>query len=84
VGERRRTSPNLVAALDVAKTTGARIIGIVGRDGGYTASVADACVLVPTVSPERITHTPRRFGSWHLLVSHPVLKSHETKWESVR
>jgi D-sedoheptulose 7-phosphate isomerase len=82
----KNVSPNLVAALDVAKTTGARIIGIVGRDGGYTASVADACVLVPTVSPERITPHTEAFQAivWHLLVSHPALKSHETKWESVR
>jgi D-sedoheptulose 7-phosphate isomerase len=82
----KNVSPNLVAALDVAKTTGARIIGIVGRDGGYTANVADACVLVPTVSPERITPHTEAFQAivWHLLVSHPALKSHETKWESVR
>ena len=82
----KNVSPNLVAALDVAKTIGARIIGIVGRDGGYTANVADACVLVPTVSPERITPHTEAFQAivWHLLVSHPALKSHETKWESVR
>jgi D-sedoheptulose 7-phosphate isomerase len=82
----KNVSPNLVAALEVAKTAGARIIGIVGRDGGYTARVADACVLVPTVSPERITPHAEAFQAivWHLLVSHPLLKSHETKWESVR
>jgi D-sedoheptulose 7-phosphate isomerase len=82
----KNVSPNLVAALDIAKTTGARIVGIVGRDGGYTATVADACILVPTVSPDRITPHTEAFQAivWHLLVSHPALKSHATKWESVR
>ena len=79
-------SPNLVAALDVAKAVGARILGVVGRDGGYTAKVADACVLVPTVNPEHTTPHAEAFQAivWHLLVSHPLLKQVETKWESVR
>ena len=79
-------SPNLVAALDVAKAVGARILGVVGRDGGYTAKVADACVLVPTVNPDHITPHSEAFQAivWHLLVSHPALKAHQTKWESVR
>ena len=82
----KNVSPNLVAALEVAQSVGARILGIVGRDGGYTARVADACVLVPTVNPDRITPHTEAFQAivWHLLVSHPALKSHETKWESVR
>ncbi len=82
----KNVSPNLVAALDVAKAVGARILGVVGRDGGYTASVADAFVLVPTVNPEHTTPHTEAFQAivWHLLVSHPALKAHETKWESVR
>ena len=82
----KNVSPNLVAALDVAKAVGARILGVVGRDGGYTAKVADACVLVPTVNPEHTTPHAEAFQAivWHLLVSHPALKAHATKWESVR
>jgi len=81
----KNISPNLVAALDHAKQVGARIVGIVGRDGGYTASVADACVIVPTVNPETITPHSEAFQAviWHLLVSHPKLKGRQTKWESV-
>jgi D-sedoheptulose 7-phosphate isomerase len=79
-------SANLVAALDLAKAVGARILGVVGRDGGHTARVADACVLVPTINPEHTTPHAEAFQAivWHLLVSHPALKAHETKWESVR
>jgi len=82
----KNVSANLVAALDVAKAIGARILGIVGRDGGYTAKVADACVLVPIVNPDHTTPHTEAFQAivWHLLVSHPALKAHETKWESVR
>lgn len=78
-------SPNLVTALQYAQTVGAAIAGIVGRDGGYTARVADACVLVPTVTPESITPHTEAFQAviWHLLVSHPSLKAAQTKWESV-
>jgi D-sedoheptulose 7-phosphate isomerase len=82
----KNVSPNLVAALDEAKAVGARIVGIVGRDGGYTAQVADACIIVPTVNPVHTTPHAEAFQAivWHLLVSHPALKAHETKWESVR
>jgi D-sedoheptulose 7-phosphate isomerase len=80
----RNISPNLVAALDVAKAAGAKIIGVVGRDGGYTAKVADACVLIPVVAPDRITPHTESFHSvvGHILVSHPKLKAVQTKWES--
>jgi D-sedoheptulose 7-phosphate isomerase len=79
-------SPNLVSALEYAKEIGARVLGIVGRDGGYTAKVADACFIVPTVNPEHVTPHSEAFQSviWHGLVSHPKLKQQETKWESVR
>jgi D-sedoheptulose 7-phosphate isomerase len=82
----KNVSPNLVSALQYAKTVGAKIGGIVGRDGGFTARVADACVLVPVVNPEHITPHSEAFQAvvWHLLVSHPKLKSAATKWESVR
>ena len=81
----KNVSPNLVAALQYAKTVGAKILGIVGRDGGYTAQVADACVIVPTVNPVHTTPHAEAFQAvvWHLLVSHPALKRAETKWESV-
>lgn len=77
-------SPNLVKALQYAKTVDAKVTGVVGRDGGYTASVADACVIVPTVNPNTITPHTEAFQAvvWHLLVSHPKLKAHQTKWES--
>jgi D-sedoheptulose 7-phosphate isomerase len=80
----KNVSPNLVAALHYAKTVGARILGIVGRDGGYTAKVADVCVLIPTVNPAHVTPHTEAFQAvvWHLLVSHPAVKQQETKWES--
>ncbi len=82
----KNISPNLVIALQYARQVGAQIIGIVGRDGGYTAQVADACVIVPTVNPEAITPHTESFQAliWHLLVSHPALKAAPTKWESAR
>lgn len=82
----KNISPNLVRALEYAKRVGARVLGIVGRDGGYTARVADACVIVPTVNPESITPHTEAFQAvvWHLLVSHPDLKEAPTKWESTR
>jgi len=82
----KNVSPNLVRALGLAKRVGASIGGVVGRDGGYTAQVADACVIVPTVNPEAITpHTEAFQGVvWHLLVSHPALQKSATKWESTR
>ena len=80
----KNISPNLVTALQYAKETGARIIGVVGRDGGYTAQVADACLVIPTVNPENITPHSEAFQAvvWHLLVSHPSLKAAPTKWEA--
>jgi D-sedoheptulose 7-phosphate isomerase len=80
----KNISPNLVTALQYAKSVGARITGVVGRDGGYTAKVADACVIIPTVNPETITPHSEAFQAvvWHLLVSHPKLKENQTKWES--
>lgn len=80
----KNISPNLVTALQYAKSVGAKITGIVGRDGGYTASVADACVIVPTVNTATITPHSEAFQAvvWHLLVSHPKLKANPTKWES--
>jgi len=80
----KNVSPNVVAALQYAKTVGARIIGIVGRDGGHTAKVADVCILIPTVNPDHITPHAEAFQAvvWHLLVSHPAVKQQATKWES--
>jgi D-sedoheptulose 7-phosphate isomerase len=80
----KNISPNLVHALQYAKQVGAKITGVVGRDGGYTAQVADACVIIPTVNAETITPHSEAFQAvvWHLLVSHPKLKAHATKWES--
>lgn len=80
----KNISPNLVSALQHAKSVGAKILGILGRDGGYTAKVADACCIVPTVNPETITPHAEAFQAviWHLLVSHPKLKVNVTKWES--
>ena len=82
----KNISPNLVKALDYAKTIGASVVGIVGRDGGHTAKVADACVIVPTVNPDTVTPHAEAFQAviWHLLVSHPKLKAAQTKWESLR
>jgi D-sedoheptulose 7-phosphate isomerase len=80
----RNVSPNLVRALQYAKQVGAQVVGIVGRDGGYTATVADACVIIPTVNARTVTPHTEAFQAvvWHLLVSHPALKAAETKWES--
>jgi D-sedoheptulose 7-phosphate isomerase len=82
----KNVSPGLVSALQYARQVGARIIGVVGRDGGFTAQVADACIIVPTVNPANVTPHTEAFQAvvWHLLVSHPRLKAAETKWESVR
>ncbi len=81
----KNVSPNLVLALQLAKQVGARVIGIVGKDGGYTKQQADACVLVPTVNANNITPHSEAFQAvvWHLFVSHPDLKVNQTKWESV-
>jgi D-sedoheptulose 7-phosphate isomerase len=81
----KNVSPNLVSALQHAKEVGASIMGIVGRDGGYTAKVADACCIVPTVNSENVTPHSEAFQAviWHLFVSHPKLKVQQTKWEAV-
>jgi D-sedoheptulose 7-phosphate isomerase len=82
----KNVSPNLVAALKYATQVGASIVGIVGRDGGYTAKVADECCIIPTVNPENVTPHSEAFQAviWHLLVSHPKLKIYQTKWESTQ
>jgi len=82
----RNVSANLVSALQHAQSVGAKIAGVVGRDGGYTARVADACVIVPTVNAGSVTPHTEAFQAviWHLLVSHPKLKTAQTKWESTR
>jgi D-sedoheptulose 7-phosphate isomerase len=84
--QEKNVSPNLVQALKLARERGARIAGVVGRDGGYTAEVGDAVVIVPTVDPTRVTPHTEAFQAvvWHLLVSHPELLRHEMKWESVQ
>ena len=80
----KNISPNLVEALKYARTVGSKITGVVGRDGGYTAEVSDVCVIIPTVNEKNITPHSEAFQAvvWHLLVSHPLLKANETKWES--
>lgn len=80
----KNISPNLVRALELAKQVGAKIVGVVGRDGGFTAKVADACVVVPVVNDATITPHTEAFHAvvWHLIVTHPALKAHEMKWES--
>jgi D-sedoheptulose 7-phosphate isomerase len=82
----RKVSVNLVHALDYARGVGARIFGIVGRDGGYTGRVADACIVIPTVNPDHVTPHTEAFQAvvWHLLVSHPLLQRHVAKWEALR
>ncbi len=79
-------SPNIVSALDYAKAVGSKVVGIVGRDGGYTARVADACVVIPTVNDATVTPHTEAFQAvvWHLLVSHPALQRKTAKWESVK
>jgi D-sedoheptulose 7-phosphate isomerase len=80
----RNISPNLVRAVKYAKDVGATVCGIVGRNGGYTAKAADACVIVPTVNPENVTPHAEAFQAvvWHLIVSHPAMKAAPTKWEA--
>ena len=82
----KNVSVNLVRSLELAREVGAKVFGIVGRDGGFTKQVADACVLVPTVATDRVTPHTEGFAAvvWHLLVSHPKLQRAATKWESVR
>src|SRR5579863_1991270 len=84
-GDREKNvSPNLVSALEYAKEAGAKILGIVGRNGGHTAKVADVCILIPVVNPAHVTPHTEAFQAvvWHLLVSHPAVKHKQTKWES--
>jgi D-sedoheptulose 7-phosphate isomerase len=78
----KNVSPNLIEAIDLAKEIGARVTGIVGRDGGYTAQRADVCLVVPTVNPITVTPHSESFQTvvWHLMVSHPKLKTNPTKW----
>jgi D-sedoheptulose 7-phosphate isomerase len=82
----KNVSVNLVKSLELAKEVGAKVFGVVGRDGGYTKVVADACVIIPTVSSDRVTPHTEGFCAvvWHLLVSHPRLQREKTKWESVK
>ena len=82
----KNVSANLVYALEYAKEIGAKVVGVVGRDGGYTAKVADACCIIPTVNNSTITPHTEGFQAlvWHLLVSHPKLQKYDTKWESVQ
>jgi len=82
----KNISPNLVRALQFAKEVGATILGVVGRDGGFTAKVGDAVCIIPTVNPEAVTPHSEAFQAvvWHLLVTHPALKARQTKWEGVR
>src|SRR3974377_1770255 len=82
----KNVSPNLVSAIQVAQQVGATVLGVVGRDGGFTAKSAAACVIVPTVNPEHVTPNSEVFQAvvWHLFVSHPKLKVAKTKWESTR
>lgn len=79
-------SPNLVRAIEYAKTKNATVLGIVGKDGGFTARCADACVVIPAVNKATVTPHTEAFQAvvWHLIVSHPALKATETKWESVK
>ncbi len=78
-------SVNIVESLKLARQVGAKVVGIVGRDGGYTKQVADACVVIPTISPETVTPHTEAFQAvvWHLIVSHPSLKKNEMKWEEI-
>lgn len=82
--EENNISTNLVRALEYAGEVGAKILGVVGRDGGFAAKVAQACVIIPTVNPETVTPHTEAFQAvvWHLIVSHPQLQVHKMKWES--
>jgi len=82
----KNVSSNIVKAIQYSKKIGAKIVGILGRDGGYTATIADACVVVPTVSADTVTAHAESFQPvvWHLIVSHPKIKQNEMKWESIK
>lgn len=79
-------STNLIAAIDLARSVGAKVLGVVGRDGGHTARHAEACVIIPTVNAKNVTAHTESFQAmvWHLLVAHPLLRANEMKWESGR
>ena len=81
----KNVSPNLVHALKYGKSIGCKLLGIVGKDGGYTSKVSDECIIIPTVNNQTITPHTEAFQAviWHLIVSHPKLKLNETKWESI-
>jgi len=83
---KKKISPNIVRSLELAKKVDAKICGIVGRDGGYTAKVADACVIIPSMNNNNVTPHTEGFQSviWHLIVSHPDLQKYKMKWESVK
>jgi len=83
--EKKNISTNIIDALKYAKEIGAMIFGVVGRDGGYTAKVADACIIIPAISPDSVTAHTESFQAilWHLIVSHPKMRVSEMKWESV-
>jgi D-sedoheptulose 7-phosphate isomerase len=82
----KKVSVNIVSSLQLARQVGVKIIGIVGRDGGYTAQVADACIIIPTLSPDTVTPHAEAFQAvvWHGIVSNPRLKANEMKWESTK
>jgi len=82
----KNISTNLVKALEYAKSVGSKICGVVGRDGGYTTKVADACIIVPVVNPDTVTPHTESFQTvvWHLLISHPDICVHKMKWESIK
>ncbi len=82
----KNVSANIVQSLKLAKEVGAKVLGVVGRDGGYTAQVADACIVIPTLTPDTVTAHAEEFQAvvWHLIVSHPGLKKNEMKWESTK
>ena len=84
--EAHRVSINLVEAIRLARTVGAKVLGVVGRDGGYTAQAADACVVIPTVNAATVTAHVEAFQAvvWHLIVSHPALRANQMKWETIR
>ena len=84
--QEKNVSVNLVRALEYAKKVGAKVLGIVGRDGGYTGKVADGCLIVPTVNPNTVTPHTEAFQAviWHLIVSHPLMRMSEMKWESIK
>jgi len=83
---KKNISVNILKSLELAKKMGSQICGVVGRDGGYTAQVADACIVIPPINPETVTPHTEAFQAviWHLLVSHPDLQKYEMKWESVK